>query len=592
MATGNFLIYATIGGQSSMISRFGLEEEEKALAYAKQIFEEGKASAVRVTVEVADAQTGRKTTNTVVVHRREDKPKAVDSRAASSAGASKSAGGAACGAALEEVDERDAAVGTAAPRAARSRSRSADSGGQARAGGGARPKAGAGAGAEGQSAVRKTPPSSVLIIKGASAAAGAGVVSVTTYALASALFAATLSHGTLVGGAVLGFVIGYFWFWRMLLTAEEAAQIRAIFSPSRGRGERDALIMPSALAQRRPAEDKGASASEPAPTTTAESEEAGKAEVFTVKPERLLLLQECDEAVIAYLHASLARVIERGRHVTDNRLDPYSTFGCHLFYAGACEGIAREKRLDQSEVRWLLAKSLAKIAFDPDGSSNFAQNYQEYLAQPKYLDMFKAGIDGIQAHLQGQKSDEPALIAALDRWNEAETKSARADFVAVLFTDIIGSTAFTQTHGDQAQMELVEAHNQAVRQALRDNAGREIKHTGDGIMAAFNKAQESVAAAVQIQRAVAQHNQSGRPPELHLRIGVNAGEPIAQGSDLFGSTVQLAARVCGEAGTDEIMVASVVQGLCAGKSFTFESRGQRQLKGFKESVEIFAVAWK
>src|SRR4051794_36841934 len=94
MATGNFNIHATIGGQSALVTRFSLEEEEKALAYAEKIFAEGKASAVRVSVEVHDPATGRSTNNTVVVHRREDKPKPTDSQAQSASAAKAAAGGA------------------------------------------------------------------------------------------------------------------------------------------------------------------------------------------------------------------------------------------------------------------------------------------------------------------------------------------------------------------------------------------------------------------------------------------------------------------------------------------------------------------
>src|SRR5258708_5253732 len=94
MATGNFNIYATIGGRSSRVSRLGLEEEERGLAFAKQIFEEGKASGVRVTVEVADPQTGRKSTSTVVVHRREDKPRPGESAGAGAAASAAKAAGA------------------------------------------------------------------------------------------------------------------------------------------------------------------------------------------------------------------------------------------------------------------------------------------------------------------------------------------------------------------------------------------------------------------------------------------------------------------------------------------------------------------
>ena len=150
----------------------------------------------------------------------------------------------------------------------------------------------------------------------------------------------------------------------------------------------------------------------------------------------------------------------------------------------------------------------------------------------------------------------------------------------ILFTDMESSTALTQRLGDDAAQELVRRHDLVVRTALEDHDGREVKHTGDGIMASFPSAVAAVTAAVQIQRDLV-------GGEIGVRIGLNAGEPIAEGGDLFGTAVQLAARVTDHAGSGQILVSNVVRELCAGKHFSFEPLGEVALKGFDEPVAVY-----
>ncbi len=116
---------------------------------------------------------------------------------------------------------------------------------------------------------------------------------------------------------------------------------------------------------------------------------------------------------------------------------------------------------------------------------------------------------------------------------------------------------------------MVRRHNSIVRTALAEFAGKEIKHTGDGIMASFASTANGVEAAIIIQRACAIHNDKHPDLPLHLRIGINAGEPIQEEDDLFGTTVQLSARVCAKAGTDEILCTNVVRELSARKGSAF-----------------------
>jgi class 3 adenylate cyclase len=158
---------------------------------------------------------------------------------------------------------------------------------------------------------------------------------------------------------------------------------------------------------------------------------------------------------------------------------------------------------------------------------------------------------------------------------------------AVLFTDIVDSTGITQRHGDDVSMECVRLHDGIVRSALAEFHGREVKHTGDGIMASFASAASAVRAAAQIQQRLQSHGPA--PVPLSVRIGIAVGEPVENNQDLFGSTVQLAARLCAAANPSQSLVSSAVADLCLGKGLNFEFIGERELKGFAQPVRVHAV---
>jgi class 3 adenylate cyclase len=161
----------------------------------------------------------------------------------------------------------------------------------------------------------------------------------------------------------------------------------------------------------------------------------------------------------------------------------------------------------------------------------------------------------------------------------------------ILFTDIVESTTLTQTLGDEAALALFDVHNMVVRDALTNQGGREVKHTGDGIMASFVSAAAAVKCATQIQRDLAKHADNQRDQPLKVRIGAAAGEPVEQHHDLFGCTVQLAARLCSHASPEQILVSNVIAELCLGKGFSFQDVGEVALKGFDRPVRAHAVVW-
>ena len=162
----------------------------------------------------------------------------------------------------------------------------------------------------------------------------------------------------------------------------------------------------------------------------------------------------------------------------------------------------------------------------------------------------------------------------------------------VLFTDVVNSTTLTQLLGDDAALALLGVHDTIVRDALSALGGREVKHTGDGIMASFVSPAAAVRCAMQIQRELAKHAETNPERSLKVRVGAAAGEPVEQHNDLFGCTVQLAARLCAHAQPEQILVSNAIAELCLGKGLLFEDVGEVSLKGFNSPVRAHAAAWK
>ena len=232
--------------------------------------------------------------------------------------------------------------------------------------------------------------------------------------------------------------------------------------------------------------------------------------------------------------------------------------------------------------------------------------------------------------------DMEPMLAAIDEFLcEGEQAAPGAELTApgafrtVLFTDVEGSTAMTQRLGDAKAREVLREHERIVRECLRAHGGSEVKTMGDGFMASFGSATKALECAIAMQRAFEARNASlpahpealeGRAepqPSAHasrasaradrglgassdpilVRIGLNAGEPIAEEdpggrSDLFGTAVITAARIAAQAQGGEILVSNVVRELVAGKEFLFADRGETALRGFEDPVRLFEMRWR
>lgn len=160
---------------------------------------------------------------------------------------------------------------------------------------------------------------------------------------------------------------------------------------------------------------------------------------------------------------------------------------------------------------------------------------------------------------------------------------------AIMFTDIQGSTAVSTALGDDVAVGLIHRHNEIVRDALDRFGGREVKHTGDGILSSFVSVSRAVEASVAIQQASDSSIADG--PALAFKIGLSAGEPVEESEDLFGASVNLAARICAHADGGQTLVAGTVRDLAIGKEIRFVSQGAIGLKGFPDPVLLYEVDW-
>jgi class 3 adenylate cyclase len=304
------------------------------------------------------------------------------------------------------------------------------------------------------------------------------------------------------------------------------------------------------------------------------------------KKEEAVTAESLQPTVMRFLDGAVAQA----KNLVPN-MDAFTKFALHLYMAGAVETLCDFRKLGDGAKAKLVGVALETLGTRGDLARKFYDKLEEYLLEPRYLGVVQAGRDAMGDFMLGDEGGaHRALRDAILEWTRKSDK--KAQIVTVMFTDMVGSTDMTQARGDAAAQEVVRRHNSIVRGALAQFGGKEIKHTGDGIMASFPTAAAAVEASISIQHNVDQHNQRLPNQSLHLRIGLNAGEPIEEEDDLFGATVQLAARVCAATNADQVLCTGVVKDLTVGKGAgSFRSIGEKYLKGFKDAVPLFEVVW-
>jgi class 3 adenylate cyclase len=183
-----------------------------------------------------------------------------------------------------------------------------------------------------------------------------------------------------------------------------------------------------------------------------------------------------------------------------------------------------------------------------------------------------------------QRADA-VVLARADRAARSGGASERSpshelEEVAVLFTDVVGSTELLDRLGDDEAHDLRRRHFVLLRRAVRDHGGHEVKSLGDGLMVVFESPRAALECAASMQSAVA-----ACPDRLRLRVGIASGETIREDDDYFGRPVIVARRLCDAArGGDVLVSESTRERLGSSPGHELEPLEPLVLKGLSEPV--------
>jgi class 3 adenylate cyclase len=198
------------------------------------------------------------------------------------------------------------------------------------------------------------------------------------------------------------------------------------------------------------------------------------------------------------------------------------------------------------------------------------------------------------APVVGERSQFVAIVVAVGAAAIFQPLSRRAQgladrllparaFLALLFTDIVGSTEIVRAVGDERWRSLLERYRTAVRRELSRHSGQEIDTAGDGFFVVFASPLDAVRCARAMDSAV-------QSLGLEARTGVHAGDVDMRGSRPTGLNVHVAARVMSAARPGSICISEDVHELLRASSLHFEDGGTHRLKGIAHPMRLFEAS--
>ncbi|MGI9586280.1 MAG: adenylate/guanylate cyclase domain-containing protein [Acidimicrobiia bacterium] len=164
-----------------------------------------------------------------------------------------------------------------------------------------------------------------------------------------------------------------------------------------------------------------------------------------------------------------------------------------------------------------------------------------------------------------------------------DASEVTSSFRTVCFTDLVGSTVLLDRLGQSAYMVLLTEHDLIIRKLLIRWNGREVKHTGDGFMVVFEDVGQALGWSLDVRDSFVQH------PDLDVRLGLAAGEPVDHDDDIFGAAVTMASRICSFAGTEQIYTSEIVRDLGRVDGYVFDRGSEVELKGFADPVTLYEL---
>jgi class 3 adenylate cyclase len=208
--------------------------------------------------------------------------------------------------------------------------------------------------------------------------------------------------------------------------------------------------------------------------------------------------------------------------------------------------------------------------------------------------------EGVTAPRALAESDEvvvPGLTLSFRGGDETMTlilpvgAGVRSATKTFFFSDLRDYTAYTEKHGDAVASEIIGEYRRLMRGEIARSGGHEIKTEGDSFFVVFDSTGDALDCALRVQKAVAEHTARRSDRPIRVGIGIHVGEPIVQGRDYVGLSVNIAARLCQNARAGEILVSEIVRGLLgAAAAPAMTPREGLMLKGIDDPPRIFAIA--
>jgi class 3 adenylate cyclase len=224
--------------------------------------------------------------------------------------------------------------------------------------------------------------------------------------------------------------------------------------------------------------------------------------------------------------------------------------------------------------------------FDPDSGEGFCL---ANAPRPEAMQAVHQEAHGLIPNKIISVSEESVLRFLGKIVEPSDQSPVTNPFRTILFTDLEGSTALLQEVGESAWMTHLAEHDLIIRRALLASHGREVKHTGDGIMASFDDVARALTGALAIQRGFDARAAAGGKPDLRVRIGMASGEPVDHNDDMFGETVHLASRICGVADAGHSLASEPLRDLGLQKGFSFLEGRDVMLKGFPDPARVYEL---
>tara|TARA_R110000868_G_scaffold190862_1_gene434783 strand:+ start:84264 stop:86027 length:1764 start_codon:yes stop_codon:yes gene_type:complete len=309
-------------------------------------------------------------------------------------------------------------------------------------------------------------------------------------------------------------------------------------------------------------------------------------------------LQEDDDAQNnALAEASLREVLTEHSRIIKavsydkeaDKLNDAHELPAILYLSGIASYAIRNLNLPQKTLKESVPLILTRLNVNPAISENYLKQLSNYIHTPRHSVLFDQAVKDAKAYMSGTNSKNQ-YETVLNKWLDTQNESSNSFFGVVMFTDIENFSESTRLHGEKWMIDVLHAHNDIVRKVIEQYKGQEIKHTGDGILAMFSNAHKAIDAAATIQNGLNIFSTNMPNRAFKLRIGIGAGDIISIDNDIFGSCVNLAARIMPLAKGGQIAITEDVHGVCEDSNYSFIDLGEQELKGFTNQ-HVYLQNW-